>query len=149
MDKFSTWLSERNPVDTIALCVVVLFWFWVWKRSADDADSYDIADNIKDPFTNKAAAAALVYLFLAGVSVWWVIRSAVAGGDPSNFLLAVLGVFIAKGAADRAIGAWGANKPPEAPAAPVAPQEPDTTSIVTTGDVSIQPFKPAKKAKGE
>jgi hypothetical protein len=136
MDVLLHWLSTRNPVDTFAVAVIVVFWFWIWRTSHEGGNSFDIVDLISDPYTGKAAAAALVYIFLAGVSVWWVVRSAVGGGDPSNFLLAVLGVFIAKGAADRAISAWGSNQPPPAAGNPPPIQQ--------APDVSIQVGAPAQ-----
>jgi len=111
---FAGWLGKFNAVDVFASCVFIGFWLWVWRKSADPNDSFSLVDAIKDPYTNKAGGAAMVYLGLAGVSAWYVIRVAVDGGDPSNFLLGVLGIFIVKAGADRAIAAWGSRAPPHA-----------------------------------
>jgi hypothetical protein len=103
------FFGQYNMVDLIALLVMVIALLWLWRISVNKADTYDFSDNFKDPFTNKAANTALVYMFMAGLSVWWVVREAVDGGDPSNVLLAILGIFIAKAGADRAINAWGSR----------------------------------------
>jgi hypothetical protein len=110
-----TWLGTLNLVDVGAILVFLVFWVWILRRQRDRLDTYDLSDNIKDPWTNKASGTSLVYLSLAGLAAWWAIRSASTGGDPSNFIVTVLGIFVAKGGVDRAVNAWGSRQPDKAP----------------------------------
>lgn len=139
------FIGQYNPVDLIALLVMIVALVWLWRISLNKADTYDFSDNFKDPFTNKAAAANLVYMFMAGLCVWWVVRFTVGGGDPSNTLLAILGIFIAKAGADRAISAWGTRQPDKAP--PTEPRvEPQVTDVQpeAVAPVSVQVVAPAE-----
>lgn len=102
-------------VDAFAIFLFFAFWFWIWRCQRDKQDTYDLSDNLKDTFTNKASAAALVYIALAGLTAWYVVRVTVAHGDPSNVLLTALGIFVVKGSADRAVSAWGNRAPDRAP----------------------------------
>lgn len=112
------WLAQWNPVDLIALSVAGVVAIWLIRTSLDKTSTYAFSDNLVDPYTNKASASALAYMTLLGLSVWWIIREGVSGGDASNTLLLVLGVFVAKAGADRAISAWGSRVPDKAPTPP-------------------------------
>lgn len=137
------FLGRYNPVDLIAIVVMLGAVLWLWLISVSKSNTYDFSDNFKDPFTNKASNTALVYLFMAGLSVWWVVRNAVDGGDPSNVLLAILGIFIAKAGADRAISAWGVRTPDKAPDPPaVVDSGPQVAEAAP--DVSVQVLAPAE-----
>jgi hypothetical protein len=119
------WLAQYNAVDLFAIFIFMAFWFWLWRSSANPQNTFDLTDSLKDSYTNKASGAALMYVFLGGLSSWYVVRTAVNGGDPTNFLITMLTVFIVKGGADRAMSAWGIHKPPEAPPLPDPPGSPD------------------------
>lgn len=151
----SEFLGQFDPVDMIALLIMAGLWIWLWRKAKDKTDTFDPSDTLKDPFTNKASAAAIAYMSLLGLSVWYVIREEVNGHDPSTTMLTVMGLFIAKAGSDRAISAWGARKPdmappPEIPTGdPVVPPPPDIqikvdapAEITTTTKVS------GKAAKG-
>ena len=131
------FLGQYNPVDLMAIAAMLGAIIWLWYISVSKANTYDFSDNFKSPYTNKAAASVLVYMFLAGLSVWYCVRVAVDGGDPSNFMLTMLGIFVGKGAVDKGIDAWGTRAPPVAPdPASVSPMDAATVPLPVTVDTS-------------
>lgn len=105
------FFGRFNVVDELFVFIFAIFWLWILKRNAERQDTYDLGDNLKDPFTNRASAVPLVYLSLAFLAIWWAIRLGTNGGDPSSFILTVLGIFVVKAGADHAISAWGTRTP--------------------------------------
>jgi hypothetical protein len=130
---FSAWLTGFNSVDVVAVIVLVTFWAWVWRVSARKNNTFVLSDILVDPYSNRGSGAAVVYLGLAGVAVWYVVRVTVGGGDASNTLVTILTIFIVKAGADRAFSAWGSRDqlPP--------PREDSDKDQVDTG----QPAPPA------
>lgn len=134
------WVAQFDPVDTFFVGFLFLALFWIWRSSVASDNTFAAVDLVVDPYTNKASAAASVYMFFAGVSAWYIIRTVTHGGNPETTLLGVLGIFIAKGAGDRAIAAWGNKTPAVASdpnpdpvvveAAPPAQVETKTTTTV-------------------
>jgi hypothetical protein len=150
------WLSavadffgRFQSVDLIFLGAVLIFWLWILHRNQEEDDTYDLADNIKDPYTHRANPTMLVYVSLAALSVWWAVRTTVNGGDASSFIVTVLGIFVAKGGVDHAISAWGDRAPDKS----VAPQgEPPAVEIKPADQpqaVQAVPPAPALKGKGK
>jgi hypothetical protein len=137
---FRDWIAQFDPVDVFAVIVLVVGWFWVWRTSTATDNTFAVVDLFMDPYTNKAAASATVYMFFAGVSAWYIIRTVTHGGDPVNALLGVLGIFIAKGAGDRAIAAWGNRTPATAadpePSDPVVQDSAPVATVETTTKVT-------------
>jgi len=111
LDAVASFFGRFQAIDVIFSGSVVIFWLWILHRNSEDDDTYDLADNIKDPYTHRANPTMLVYVSLAALSVWWAIRTTVNGGDASGFIITVLGIFVAKGGVDHAIAAWGDRAP--------------------------------------
>jgi hypothetical protein len=124
-------LARFNLVDVLFCGVFFVFWLWILKRNFTRADTYDLADNIKDPFTNRAAPGPLVYLSLALLAIWWAVRDAVSGADPSAFIKDVLMIFVVKAGADHAISAWGTRQPDKL----IAPPDPGSAPQVVEAAV--------------
>jgi hypothetical protein len=146
-----TWLAQWNPVDIMAILLAIGFWLWVWRTADKETNTFDPTDILKDAYTNKASGAALAYLILLGLSVWWIIRETINGGDQSNTLLLILGVFVTKAGADRAISAWGDRKPPMAPDPLVKDADSDAPADVVlpapVATVDVKTTISAKKGK--
>jgi hypothetical protein len=108
-------LLALNVADVIGICCMVLFGLWLRRLGRRSDNTFQLSDALLDPYSNKASASALVYLFLAGLGIWWAVRSGVGGGDPSNFIMALVGAFVVKAAVDRGMSAWGPRRPDMAP----------------------------------
>jgi len=137
----SFW-AQFNRVDLMAIAVATFFWLWLWRKSADPMNTYDLSDTLKDSFTNKASGAALVYMVMAFLSTWYIIREEVDGNDPWNAMFAILGIFVLKAGADKAIGAWGSRQADKAPEP--SPDDDGAPQMVHVPDVNVQVAAPVE-----
>lgn len=139
-----TFWSQFNRVDLMAVGMAVFWCLWLWRKSADPTNTYDLSDTLKDSFTNKASAAPLVYMGMAALSTWYIVREEVDGNDPWNALLAVLGIFVLKAGADKAIGAWGTRQADKAPTPMPDPDAPVQQQAVPAPDIKVSVAAPAQ-----
>ena len=137
---FYDWIAQFDPVDIFAVIVFALFWFWLYRTSTRPNNTFTIVDMFTDPYTNKASGAATVYIFFAGLSAWYIVRTVTHGGDAFNAIMGILTIFIVKAGADRAISAWGNRRPDMAP-------PPDSPPDKGAGDDDDDPCKLPKGLK--
>jgi len=142
-------LQALNAADVIGILCMVLFGLWLRRLGRRKDNTFALSDVLLDPFSNKASGPAVVYLFLAGLGIWWAVRSGTGGGDPSNFIMALVGAFVVKAAVDRGMSAWGPRPPDMAPpACDTMPDdqdhEHDHERDRTTPDVSVRVMAPAQ-----
>ena len=139
-------LLALNFADILGISCMLAFGLWLRRLGKRNDNTFSLSDVLLDPYSNKASASALVYLFLAGLGIWWAVRSAIDAGDPSNFIMAMIGAYVVKGAADRAMSAWGPRRQDMAPQPDTMGDDQDREHDHDhlTPDVSVRVTAPAQ-----
>lgn len=133
-------LSKINPGQlSLAVLIAVSVGVLVYAHMRK-GNTFSFYDMMLDPVTKRASLDAVVTLFLAGLSAWYVAYKAMhpAAGNVGTELTSILMIFLVYRGVHQGIQAYAAKPPPPPPASDQIGQQ-----VIVTPDAA--PAAPAGK----
>lgn len=126
LTEFSHWLHENFGwpavvFATLLLTLIALSFYFQMKRG----NGFDILDALKDPVSKKTSLDALIVVFFALLSAWYVMRETLNDQHPGSLLIQIITIFVIYRGAKQALDVWGQKPPP----LPPPPQQGDNVAV--------------------